>query len=52
MGPSVFTENARRHLMLEMNSPEDGSATFTEEDDCKRGLVESYFAAVSIGFFS
>lgn len=47
MGPSVFTENARRHLMLEINSPEDGSATLNEDDDCKRSLVESYFAAVS-----
>ena len=47
MGPSVFTENARRHLMLEINSPEDGSSSFTEEDDIKRTLVETYFAAVS-----
>lgn len=47
MGPSVFTENARRHLMLEINSPEDGSSTFNESDDCKRTLVETYFAAVS-----
>ena len=47
MGPSVFTENNRRHHMLEVNSPEDGSSHFSEDDQHKRTLVEAYHASVS-----
>lgn len=48
MGPSVFTENTQRHLMLEINSPEDGSSHFAEDDQHKRTLVEAYHASVSL----
>ena len=47
MGPSVFTENSRRHVMLEVNSPEDGSSSLSEDEGYKRALIESYYAAVS-----
>ncbi|KIV95395.1 hypothetical protein PV10_03059 [Exophiala mesophila] len=47
MGPSVFTENNRRHHMLEVNSPEDGSSHFSEDDQHKRTLVEAYHASTN-----
>jgi hypothetical protein len=48
MGPSVFTNNDRRNVMLEVRSPEDTNTTILEEDESqKRALIEVYFAAVS-----
>lgn len=34
--------------MLEINSPEDGSSHFAEDDQHKRTLVEAYHASVSL----
>ena len=48
MGPSLFTENANRHVMLEVHSPEDSSSDFTENEAQKRALIDVFFAAVSV----
>ncbi|KIW17522.1 hypothetical protein PV08_04716 [Exophiala spinifera] len=47
MGPSVFTDNDRRNVMLEVRSPEDTNAIFEEDESQKRALVEIYFAATN-----
>ncbi|KAK5461229.1 hypothetical protein LTS15_003292 [Exophiala xenobiotica] len=48
MGPSVFTDNDRRNVMLEVRSPEDTNTTILEEDERqKRALIEVYFAATN-----
>lgn len=47
MGPSVFTENTRRNVMLEIASPEDTNGNFTEDEHQKRALIDVYFVAVS-----
>jgi hypothetical protein len=46
MGPSLFTENTRRNLMLEAASVDDTTAKFVEESHQKAALIEAYFAAV------
>ncbi len=47
MGPSVFTENSRRHTMLEVKSPQDTSVDNFEADLCqKRAFIDVYFTAV------
>ncbi|KAJ9617811.1 uncharacterized protein PV06_06239 [Exophiala oligosperma] len=47
MGPSVFTDNDRRNVMLEVRSPEDTNAIFEEDESQKRALIEIYFAATN-----
>ncbi|OAP56024.1 hypothetical protein AYL99_10176 [Fonsecaea erecta] len=47
MGPSLFTENTRRHVMLEAPDPEDTSNNFVEDEDQKRAMIDVYFAATN-----
>ncbi|KIX00330.1 uncharacterized protein Z518_10469 [Rhinocladiella mackenziei CBS 650.93] len=47
MGPSIFTENTRRNVMLEVNTPEDTNSHFIEDEMQKRPLVDVYFAATN-----
>ncbi len=46
MGPSLFTENTRRNLMLEASGANDTNSEFVEDDHQKAALTEVYFAAV------
>ncbi|KAH0842483.1 putative Fungal specific transcription factor [Fonsecaea pedrosoi] len=47
MGPSLFTENTRRHVMLEATSLEDTNHNFIEDVDQKRSMIDVYFAATN-----
>ncbi|EXJ53745.1 uncharacterized protein A1O5_12994 [Cladophialophora psammophila CBS 110553] len=47
MGPSLFTENNRRHVMLEATSPEDTNNNFVEDELQKRAMIDVYFAATN-----
>ncbi|KIW26353.1 uncharacterized protein PV07_09453 [Cladophialophora immunda] len=47
MGPSLFTENTRRHVMLEATSPEDTSNNFVEDEHQKRAMIDVYFVATN-----
>lgn len=46
MGPSLFTENTRRNLMLEVASTNDTTTEFVEDEGQKTAMIEVYFAAV------
>lgn len=46
MGPSVFTENHRRNVMLEVGTPEDMNDTWEAEESQKRAMIDVYFAVV------
>ncbi|OCT46039.1 putative Fungal specific transcription factor [Cladophialophora carrionii] len=47
MGPSLFTENTRRNLMLEAANVNDTVTQFVEDVHQKAALIEAYFAATN-----
>ncbi|EXJ65517.1 hypothetical protein A1O7_01858 [Cladophialophora yegresii CBS 114405] len=47
MGPSLFTENTRRNLMLEAVNVKDAVTQFVEDVHQKAALIEVYFAATN-----
>ncbi|KAJ9606220.1 hypothetical protein H2200_009181 [Cladophialophora chaetospira] len=47
MGPSLFTENTRRNLMLEAAGAKDTNIEFVEDDHGKAAMIDVYFAATN-----